>query len=161
MDLLSRFHQEPLPFSKLLGIELRSVAPDRIVAEMTVREDLCTRPAVLHGGAIMAFADTLGALGTVANLTTQTAARTAVPPPGRSQSKARRTSLALPLSVRVSPAKPRPCISAGVLWSGKHELPLRTESSSRSQHKRNSSFRLRSSTILRAKVDAAAVRTFV
>jgi len=82
MDLLSRFHQEPLPFSKLLGIELRSVAPDRIVAEMTVREDLCTRPAVLHGGAIMAFADTLGALGTVANLTTQTAARTASATPG-------------------------------------------------------------------------------
>lgn len=68
MDLLSRFQQEPLPFAKLLGIELRSVAPDRIVAEMTVREDLCTRPAVLHGGAIMAFADTLGALGTIANL---------------------------------------------------------------------------------------------
>lgn len=68
MDLLSRFQQEPLPFAKLLGIELRSVAPDRIVAEMTVREDLCTCPAVLHGGAIMAFADTLGALGTIANL---------------------------------------------------------------------------------------------
>ena len=68
MDLLSRFQQEPLPFAKLLGIELRSVAPNRIVAEMTVREDLCTRPAVLHGGAIMAFADTLGALGTIANL---------------------------------------------------------------------------------------------
>jgi uncharacterized protein (TIGR00369 family) len=35
---------------------------------MMVRDDLCTRPAVLHGGAIMAFADTLGALGTIANL---------------------------------------------------------------------------------------------
>jgi uncharacterized protein (TIGR00369 family) len=35
---------------------------------MTVRSELCTRPAVLHGGAIMAFADTLGALGTLANL---------------------------------------------------------------------------------------------
>lgn len=68
MDLLSQFQKEPLPFAKLLGIELRSVAKDRIVAEMTVREDLCTRPAVLHGGAIMAFADTLGALGTIANL---------------------------------------------------------------------------------------------
>jgi len=45
-----------------------SAEPDRIVGEMTVRDDLCTRPAVLHGGAIMAFADTLGALGTIANL---------------------------------------------------------------------------------------------
>src|SRR5690242_8577813 len=35
---------------------------------MTVRQDLCTVPAVLHGGAIMAFADTLGAMGTIVNL---------------------------------------------------------------------------------------------
>jgi uncharacterized protein (TIGR00369 family) len=35
---------------------------------MLVREDLCTVPAVLHGGAIMAFADTLGAAATVLNL---------------------------------------------------------------------------------------------
>jgi 1,4-dihydroxy-2-naphthoyl-CoA hydrolase len=35
---------------------------------MTVRDELCTRPAVLHGGAIMAFADTLGAAGTILNL---------------------------------------------------------------------------------------------
>jgi 1,4-dihydroxy-2-naphthoyl-CoA hydrolase len=68
MDILSRFKEDQLPFAKLLGIELVSAAPDRIVAEMTVREDLCTRPSVLHGGAIMAFADTLGALGTIANL---------------------------------------------------------------------------------------------
>jgi uncharacterized protein (TIGR00369 family) len=35
---------------------------------MIVRDDLCTRPAVLHGGALTAFADTLGACGTVLNL---------------------------------------------------------------------------------------------
>ena len=36
---------------------------------MEVRPELCTNPAVLHGGAVMAFADTLGALGTIfANL---------------------------------------------------------------------------------------------
>lgn len=34
-----------------------------------VREDLCTRPAVLHGGAVMAVADTLGATGAILNLT--------------------------------------------------------------------------------------------
>ena len=68
MDLLARFQQDPLPFARLLGIELVSAAPDRIVATMTVREDLCTRPAVLHGGAIMAFADTVGALGTIGHL---------------------------------------------------------------------------------------------
>jgi len=68
MDLLNRLASDPLPFARLLGIELVSVAPDRVVAHMTVREDLCTRPATLHGGAIMAFADTLGAIGTIANL---------------------------------------------------------------------------------------------
>ena len=68
MELLDRIRDEMLPFAELLGIEFVSVSPDRIVAEMTVREHLCTRPAVLHGGAIMAFADTLGATGTILNL---------------------------------------------------------------------------------------------
>jgi len=68
MDLLSYYKENPVPFAKLLGIELVSVEADRVVAEMTVREDLCTSPAIAHGGALMAFADTLGALATVANL---------------------------------------------------------------------------------------------
>jgi 1,4-dihydroxy-2-naphthoyl-CoA hydrolase len=57
-----------LPFSTLLGLTIVSVAPDCVKAELPVREDLCTRPAVLHGGAVMAFADTLGAVATIANL---------------------------------------------------------------------------------------------
>jgi 1,4-dihydroxy-2-naphthoyl-CoA hydrolase len=68
MDLLARIRDEMLPFAELLGIEFVSASAEKIVAEMTVREDLCTRPAVLHGGAIMAFADTLGATGTILNL---------------------------------------------------------------------------------------------
>jgi uncharacterized protein (TIGR00369 family) len=68
MDLLAKLNANPLPFAQLLGIEFVSAAADRVVAELTVREDLCTLPAVLHGGAIMAFADTLGAAGTVLNL---------------------------------------------------------------------------------------------
>ena len=68
MDMLARIRGEMLPFAELLGIEFVSAASNKIVAEMTVREDLCTRPAVLHGGAIMAFADTLGATGTILNL---------------------------------------------------------------------------------------------
>src|SRR5947208_15580698 len=59
---------EPLPFAKLMGITVVSVAPDLVIGELKVREDLCTRPAVLHGGATMAFADTIGAIATVANL---------------------------------------------------------------------------------------------
>ena len=59
---------ESLPFAELLGLNVTRVTPERIDAELKVRDDLCTRPAVLHGGAIMAFADTLGAIATVANL---------------------------------------------------------------------------------------------
>jgi uncharacterized protein (TIGR00369 family) len=55
-------------FPGLMGIQLMEVTPERVVATMEVRPDLCTTGKVLHGGAIMAFADTLGAVGTIANL---------------------------------------------------------------------------------------------
>lgn len=55
-------------FPALLGIRFREAAPERVRAGLTVRDDLCTMPGILHGGAIMAFADTLGAVGTVLNL---------------------------------------------------------------------------------------------
>src|SRR5882762_4195177 len=68
MDALARLNELKLPFAELLGIGFIEAAPELVVAELTVREELCTRPAVLHGGAIMAFADTLGATGTILNL---------------------------------------------------------------------------------------------
>jgi uncharacterized protein (TIGR00369 family) len=68
MDGLALLTERPLPFAALLGIRFTAASAERITAEMEVREDLCTRPAVLHGGAIMAFADTLGAAGTILNL---------------------------------------------------------------------------------------------
>ena len=52
----------------LLGIQLIEVTREKVVGELTVRADLCTLGQVLHGGAIMAFADTLGAVATIANL---------------------------------------------------------------------------------------------
>jgi 1,4-dihydroxy-2-naphthoyl-CoA hydrolase len=55
-------------FPGLMGIELLEAAPNRVVASMKVRLDLCTIGGVLHGGALMAFADTLGAIGTLMNL---------------------------------------------------------------------------------------------
>jgi len=57
-----------LPFAKLLGIEITAATPEKVTAELLVREELCTRPAVLHGGAIMSLADTLGAVATMLNL---------------------------------------------------------------------------------------------
>jgi len=58
---------EPL-FPGLMGVRLTEVTPERVVAQMPVRPDLCTAGGILHGGAYMAFADTLGAVGTVVNL---------------------------------------------------------------------------------------------
>jgi 1,4-dihydroxy-2-naphthoyl-CoA hydrolase len=55
-------------FPGLMGVRLVELAADRVVAEMAVRADLCTAGGILHGGAYMAFADTLGAVGTVLNL---------------------------------------------------------------------------------------------
>ena len=68
MDLATRLQHALPPFPRWLGITVTVATPDRVVAEITVRQDLCTSNDILHGGAIMAFADTLGALGTVANL---------------------------------------------------------------------------------------------
>jgi 1,4-dihydroxy-2-naphthoyl-CoA hydrolase len=53
---------------ELLGIQLVEVTPDRVLATLEVRPDLCTTGGILHGGSIMAFADTLGAVGTVVNM---------------------------------------------------------------------------------------------
>lgn len=55
-------------FPGLMGITLGSLEPERVVATMEVRADLCTTGKTLHGGAMMAFADTLGAVGTFINL---------------------------------------------------------------------------------------------
>jgi 1,4-dihydroxy-2-naphthoyl-CoA hydrolase len=57
-----------LPFADLLGITLEILDADRIVAKMLVRDDLCTLGRTLHGGAVMALADTAGAVATFVNL---------------------------------------------------------------------------------------------
>ncbi|HEY2446029.1 MAG TPA: PaaI family thioesterase [Rhizomicrobium sp.] len=56
------------PFSTLLGIVFREAGSDCVVAEMTVREDLCTLGERVHGGALMALADTVAATGTAVSL---------------------------------------------------------------------------------------------
>lgn len=57
-----------LPFARLLGVRFVRVEADLVVAELTIRDELCTRPEVAHGGALMALADTVGAVATVVNL---------------------------------------------------------------------------------------------
>lgn len=57
-----------MPFAKLMGVEVVSAAPNRVEGRLVVREDLCTAGGILHGGAFMAFADSLGAVGGFLNL---------------------------------------------------------------------------------------------
>ena len=67
-DPLARFGRRLPAFPTWLGIALVSVAPERLVAELTVREEIGNGLGVMHGGAIMSFADTMGAVGTLINL---------------------------------------------------------------------------------------------
>ena len=56
------------PFPQLMGVEILSAEPKRVTARLVVRPDLCTAGHILHGGAIMAFADGLGGLAAFLNL---------------------------------------------------------------------------------------------
>src|ERR1700728_1146692 len=57
-----------IPFAQFLGVKITHVSPDRVEAELVVRDELETLPGILHGGAIMALADNIGATATFVNL---------------------------------------------------------------------------------------------
>jgi len=56
------------PFADFLGIKITHISPERVAAELAVRRELATVPDIMHGGAMMALADNLGGVATVANL---------------------------------------------------------------------------------------------
>ena len=56
---------------ELLGLELTEATAERVCARLPVRPELCTLGGILHGGALMALADTLGAVGAFLNLPPQ------------------------------------------------------------------------------------------
>ena len=68
MTLLEKIQSRPLPFAVLMGVTFIEALHERVSATMLVREDLCTLGSVIHGGAVMAFADTVGAAATIINL---------------------------------------------------------------------------------------------
>ena len=68
MTPLEKINAIKLPFAELKGVMFIEAAEDRVVARMLVRADLCTLGHTIHGGAIMALADTVGAAATVINL---------------------------------------------------------------------------------------------
>lgn len=57
-----------LGMCRALGVRLTKLTRRRLEAVMQVTEDHVNRTGRINGGAIMAFADVLGAMGTVANL---------------------------------------------------------------------------------------------
>lgn len=57
-----------MPFATLLGIEIIDATPERVTASLLVRSELCTTFGIMHGGAIMSFADSLGAIAGYLNL---------------------------------------------------------------------------------------------
>src|SRR5258708_38961549 len=67
MDKVKFLNDGQLPFAKILGLKYVAASETGVKAEMVVRPELCTRPDILHGGAVMAFADTLGAAATILN----------------------------------------------------------------------------------------------
>ena len=68
MTPLEKVNSMKMPFAELKGVTFTEAEKDRVVARMPVRPDLCTLGHTIHGGAIMAFADSVGAAATVINL---------------------------------------------------------------------------------------------
>ena len=66
---------DPPSFAKLLGVNVLHRSAERSEAELMVREELCNRRGVLHGGAVMALGDTLG--GMTASISLPEGGRTA------------------------------------------------------------------------------------
>jgi 1,4-dihydroxy-2-naphthoyl-CoA hydrolase len=59
----------PSPFTRLMGMTIISRTAEKTESELFIREDLCNRRGVMHGGAVMAWGDTLGGMTASAALT--------------------------------------------------------------------------------------------
>ncbi len=68
MTPFERISSMKMPFAELKGVKFTEASKDRVVAKMLVRPDLCTLHHTIHGGAVMALADSVGAAATVINL---------------------------------------------------------------------------------------------
>jgi 1,4-dihydroxy-2-naphthoyl-CoA hydrolase len=66
----THFVRSAMPLCATLGVTAGIVSRDRVELSMEWSESLCTTNGVLHGGAIMALADSAGAAAAFANLPT-------------------------------------------------------------------------------------------
>jgi acyl-coenzyme A thioesterase PaaI-like protein len=92
MNLLENINSRPLPLAQLMGITFTHAEPDKVIARMVVRPDLCTLGHTIHGGSAMAFADTTGGAATLIIFLQM--------PRARPLSKAKRTSWGPPKRAR-------------------------------------------------------------
>ena len=68
MSLTDQVNENRTSFTSLLNVVYTAVEPDRIEAEMLVRDDMLTTWNMAHGGSLMSFADTMGAVAAFHNL---------------------------------------------------------------------------------------------
>ena len=66
-NFMMKSDEQP-PFADLMGMKITHVSPERVTAELLVTKDLTNRNGVLHGGALMGFADNIGGTAATANL---------------------------------------------------------------------------------------------
>ena len=67
-DAQTAYWHEAMPFAKILGIEVLASDKDEVRARLTWAPERCTAGGILHGGAIMALADSAGATCSFLNL---------------------------------------------------------------------------------------------
>src|SRR4051794_35928698 len=129
----SRTVEEAQPaFARFMGVRITSASRDRVEAELTVDADFANRNGVLHGGAIMAFADILG--GTASVLSCRTAH-------GRPRSRAKPTSSGRSRWARPPVLRACPCTGDEPRWYGRRRSRALTAGTPPSSRKPNSSWR--------------------
>ena len=61
---------ESMPFATYLGVDVSQAEKTKVVGKMTVQSEFCTVGNAVHGGAVMALADSVAAIGAFLNLPT-------------------------------------------------------------------------------------------
>src|SRR3954464_7316071 len=139
---------EQPPFADFMGMKITHVSPEKVTAELLVTENLTNRNGVMHGGALMAFADNLGGTaatanlppsgGSTATLESKTKLFARIPEGQLARAACTRRSKARPASPpafrrATSPGRnARRCIAAAPPRSGRPRSPAATASSPQS-----------------------------
>ena len=65
---MKQLEPDMMPFTHLMGVDVTSQEKGRVIGRISVREELCTTGGIMHGGAVMAMADALAAIGAYLNI---------------------------------------------------------------------------------------------